>query len=410
MRFSKWFGRPEPIEIKEAPSRVSEPEHWLVESLGATPVSAGVSVNPNSAMQCAAVACAVKAISETIGQLPIHVYERGEDGSKERAPGHPVSKLVHDEVSEWCSSGEFRETLQRDALLHEHGAFAVITRLGDRPVELHHIPSERVTVDLASDGFTPFYKVALVNGSRRTYGFSEILHLRGIGSPIRQAREAIGLAIVMEQHAARLFSNGARPGGVISYPNALDVTSIRNISANWRAAFSGQGTGKAAILDQGATYSPITLTSVDAQFMEMRAFAIAEIARAFRVPPTLLMDYGRATWGNSEAMGQQFLTYTLMPWIKRWEAELRLKLFSPTDRETFFAEFLVDDLLRGDFDKRAKSYAQLIAARVLNPNECRAMENRPPYEGGDEFLNPNTTPAPLPPSTGGMSDEASADD
>jgi hypothetical protein len=28
---------------------------------------------------------------------------------------------------------------------------------------------------------------------------------------------------------------------------------------------------------------------------------------------------------------------------------------------------------------------------VLCPNEARARENLPPYEGGDEFANPNTT-------------------
>lgn len=124
--------------------------------------------------------------------------------------------------------------------------------------------------------------------------------------------------------------------------------------------------------------------------MELRRFAIEEIARAFRVPPTLLMEYGRATWGNSEEMGRQFVTYTLLPWLDRWTEEFQLKLFARDERASAFAEFLTDDLLRADLAARATAYAQLIAARVLNPNEVRARENLPPYAGGDTYANPNT--------------------
>ena len=33
----------------------------------------------------------------------------------------------------------------------------------------------------------------------------------------------------------------------------------------------------------------------------------------------------------------------------------------------------------------------MIAARVMNANECRELESLPPYQGGEAFLNPNVT-------------------
>jgi HK97 family phage portal protein len=105
----------------------------------------------------------------------------------------------------------------------------------------------------------------------------------------------------------------------------------------------------------------------------------------------MLFELGRATWANSEQMRQDFLTFCLMSWIKRWEGEIRLKLFTPEERDTYFAEFLLDDLLRADFATRMEGYSKAIAARILNPNEARAAENRAPYAGGDKFENPNTT-------------------
>jgi HK97 family phage portal protein len=109
------------------------------------------------------------------------------------------------------------------------------------------------------------------------------------------------------------------------------------------------------------------------------------------VPPHLLYEMGRATWGNSAELGSNFVTFSLMRWLKAWQGEIRLKLFNEQEREDFYAEFLVDDLLKADIAARATAYSQLIAARVLNPNEARARENLPPYAGGEVFANPHTT-------------------
>ncbi len=91
-------------------------------------------------------------------------------------------------------------------------------------------------------------------------------------------------------------------------------------------------------------------------------------------------------------MGAAFLTYSLMHWVKAWEAAVARTLFEPEARDTHFAEFLVDDLLRADFTKRADGIAKLVASLVMSPNEGRRIGfNLPPYEGGDAFRNPNVS-------------------
>ena len=387
-------GKSASVETKSAPntSGVAFPEQWFLDQMMSAPVQSGVSVNARSAMTCTAVACAVNAISQAVGQLPIHVYAKGDDGSRERDPDHPVANLLRHEVNDWTPASTFRETLTSDALLHRVGGLAEIIRIEGRPVELHRFDPETVT--LMTNGYgAPAYRISGPNGGR-VLPYTDVLHLQApTGCPTHLAREAIGLALTLEQHAARLFGNGARPSGTLKFPKdlKLDAEDMTRIVASWNATHSGSNSGKTAILYDGGDWMPLTFNSVDAQFLEMRNYAIAEIARAFRVPPVLLMDYGRATWGNSEEMGRQFVTYTLLPWLKRWEGEIRLKLFSRDERENYFAEFLTDDLLRADLEKRATAYSSLISSRVLNPNEVRALENRPPYAGGDEYANPNTT-------------------
>lgn len=385
------------VEQKSAlPSTLSTPEAWLIEAFGATPVASGAFVTPRTAMGCAAVRCAVQAISEGIGQLPVHVYARSDQSGKERAPDHPAYRLLHDEANDWTPASDFREQLTRDALLWGDG-FAFINRIDGRPAELICLNPEAVEATADATTGEPVY-VITNGGVRNALPRQNVLHLKapslnGIAgdSPVKQAREAIGLAMTLEAHAARLFGNGARPSGIISFPGVLPSEAATKLKATWQAAHSGARSGGTAVMDHGAAWLPLALTSTDAQFLELRKFAIEEIARVFRVPPMLLMDYGRATHANSEEMGRQFVTFTLMRWIKAWEGELRLKLFTPDERATYFPEFLTDDLLRGDLTSRMTAYATAIAARILSPNEARAAENRPPYEGGDVFQNPNTT-------------------
>lgn len=95
-------------------------------------------------------------------------------------------------------------------------------------------------------------------------------------------------------------------------------------------------------------------------------------------------------------MAQQFLTYTLTPWLNRWEGEVLLKLFTPEERLTRVAEYDVDGLLRADFAARMAGLSQAIAARIINPNEARRAENLPDYPGGEVFANPNVTPGATP--------------
>lgn len=54
---------------------------------GAIPTTTGISVGPGNAMRVPAVACAVSLISETIGALPVKLYDRE---TKDALKDHPA--------------------------------------------------------------------------------------------------------------------------------------------------------------------------------------------------------------------------------------------------------------------------------------------------------------------------------
>jgi HK97 family phage portal protein len=366
----------------------------LLELFGAVQSISGIAVSPRVAMTCAPVHCAVQAISEAIGLLPVHTFELGADGAKTPDTSHPAYTLLHSAANEWTSASQFREDITRDALLYPHGGFAFINRVEGKPFELIRYNPEIHPVAVEYIDSEPIYRVGDKEIPRQDMLHIPSPSLNGWGL-VNEGREVIALAIALERYAARLMGNGARPSGVLSLKGKPGPADLTKAHTAWQLAHGGQKSGGTAVLPVEALWQALQFTSVDAQFIEMRKFAINEIARLFRVPPHMLFEMDRATWSNVEQMGAEFLTYTLMVWIRRWENEIMLKLFTPEERKSYVAEFQTDQFARPDYLALIEALGKAVATRIINPNEARQMIGKAPYAGGNAFENPNTTTAVL---------------
>jgi HK97 family phage portal protein len=214
---------------------------------GSTPTAAGIAVSSTSAMRVPAVACAVGLIAETIGNMPVKVYNRA---SKEALTDDPAFRLIHDEANPWTSAQELRENVTTDALMTGNG-YAVVTRdSAGTPLELHRLDPLAVQRECEADG-EPVYFVSYENGGQVRYRFTDILHVQPFGgvSPITLGREAIALSIAFERHIGSLFANGARPSGIIKSEKSMDNEAKKKVAASWFNTHSGQNAGGTAILD-----------------------------------------------------------------------------------------------------------------------------------------------------------------
>ncbi|MGV1752482.1 phage portal protein [Agrobacterium sp. CG674] len=355
----------------------------------------GVNVGGLSALYIPAVLQAVRLISESVGSLPVKLYQ--ETGkSKEVDSGHSASKIVHKRANEWTGAGKLRTELTADALIYGNG-FARVARYPDgRPFELIRLKPGTVSIveDLHAAA-PPIYRVT-ENGGSTEYPHTEILHIPSFlgRAPVTFGREAIGLSAVLERDAAHLFGSGRRPSGVISNEKAQmgdaganAITNIRKSFREWQRSASGDP----LIMDSGWKYDAPAMTSTDAQFLEHRLEQVREIARVFGVPPTMLFELTRGTWSNTEQMGAQFLQLCLRPWLDTWQDALATVLLTEDEQDTYYFEFVTDDLMRADAASRTANMTALVTARVLAPNEARAILNLPPLPGGDELTNPHTT-------------------
>lgn len=367
----------------------------LAELIAGGGSSSGVSVTPQTAMAHAAVFACVRVLAESAGQLPLQVYRRS-GRERLKAEDHALYKLLHWEPNAYQTAQEFVECVVAHLALRGN-FYGYLNRgsLGGEVREILPLNPGCVTPVL-SDTYELAYKVRYSSGKEDVLPPSSVLHIRlfsldGITglSPITQARESIGLSMATEKHGARLFSNGARPGGVLSTPKVLSPEASKRMREDWTLRHEGvENAHRIAILEEGLAWTQTGLSSEDSQFLETRKYQRSEIAGVFRVPPHMIGDLDKATFSNIEHQGLEFVTNGLMPYLTRIEGRVSKQLVSEEERATVYAKFSVQALLRGDMKTRAAYYQTLEQCGALSPNEIREYEDLNPREGGDVYLTP----------------------
>ncbi|KAA0597214.1 HK97 family phage portal protein [Azospirillum lipoferum] len=360
----------------------------------ANTTASGLSVSPDGALQSPTCLACVRVLSESISQIPVHVFRRGPNGEKDRAGDHPVEKLISGCPIDWMTSVEFRQSMMTSALLHG-AAYAWVGRAGGRVVEI--VPIAPGVITRETDRLTgePRFFATTTDGGRREVDRRDLLVIRLPGadpnrdlSLVHLLRESIALDIAMAGYAAKLFAKGCRPSGALKASGRLTPEAIKRLQTSVQAAHSGAEAGKLIVLEEGLSFEQMQFSSVDAQYLETWRRLTSEICRGFRVPVHLAQDWERATWSNSEHMSQSFLTLTMMPWIKIWEQAMMRDLLDEGEREDFYIEFVTADLARADLSARFNAYTAAANAGILTVNEIRALESRPPLPGGDVLRQP----------------------
>ncbi|MBR3795649.1 MAG: phage portal protein [Clostridia bacterium] len=370
--------------------------------------AAGQSVNERSAMQMSAVYACVRILAESIASLPLHFYQYNDAGGKEKAVNHPLYWLLHDEPNPEMSSFSFRETLMTHLLLWGN-AYAQIIRNGrGEVIALYPLMPDRMTVDRDARGRI-YYEYARSESDANTLGKKssvilspeDVFHIPGLGfdglvgySPIAMAKQAIGMGLACDEYGASFYQNGAQPGGVLEHPNVLK--DPKRVRESWNAIYQGsKNAHRIAVLEEGMTYKPITISPEQAQFLETRKFQIDEIARIFRVPPHMIGDLEKSSFSNIEQQSLEFVKYTLAPWISRWEQAIQRSLLLISERTRYFARFNVEGLLRGDYQSRMNGYAVARQNGWMSANDIRELESLdmiPDEQGGNLYLiNGNMT-------------------
>lgn len=369
----------------ESPSSLSKPQQWFVDWVNQGEASsAGVAVNPQSALKLSTYYACIRNISEDIAKLPLKLYRRLDPIGKEPATDHPLYSVLHNSPNPEMSSQTFREMLGAWELGWGNGTAEIIPTIGGGGFELWPIHPSRITPRRTSSG-VKFYDVMNADGTTRSIPQERMFHIRGMGdemwgwSVARVGSEVLGRALAAQRYSASYFAKGMLASGIFRIAGKFGKDARKLLGKTWPKGLPSAH--DPAFFDQGMEWQPLSANPEEAQLLETQAFSVIDIVRLFRMPPHKVQDLERAHFNNVEQLDIEYVQDVLTPHSVRWEQEIQRKLIGPNEPD-LFAQHVFNGLLRGDIKTRGEFYRVMFNIGAYSQDKILDLEDENPLKDG----------------------------
>jgi HK97 family phage portal protein len=241
-------------------------------------------------------------------------------------------------------------------------------------------------------------------------GYDPMNPLMGL-SPIETLRSILAQEAAEAGYRLASMRNSARIEGVVTRPREAPKWTPEQKQAwreQWQTRFAGvANAGQVALLEDGMTFTPAGYSAKESEFTGARKLSREEVARAYHVPLPMVGILDHATFSNIREQHKNLYQDCLGPWLTMLQEEFERQVLPECDdTDGVYAEFNIDQKLRGSFEEQAASLQTLVGRPVITVNEARGRLNLPSIKNdpsADRVAQPlNMTTAPgVPPAPAG---------
>ena len=289
-------------------------------------------------------------ISSDIGKLPFRLVTQNSDGV-----WVTVQNTAYDPVlrkpNPYQTAAQFREYWILTKL--NQGNAYILKRRDSRGVvvEMYVLNPERV-LPMVSDSGAVYYQLqtdalstlpADYPADKLIVPASEIIHDRCmtvhhplIGVPPLAAAYWPALKnMKILKNATKFFANNAQPGGLLTAPAGMKESDAKQVKDYWDANFTGDSSGKVAIIGADMKFTSFAMKSIDSQMVEQMRYSDEQICQPFGVPPFKVGIGGIPAGLKVDDLNQMYYSDALQTHIEHMESLLDegLKIKAPTGVE-----------------------------------------------------------------------------
>lgn len=356
----------------------------------------GINITPELSLSIGAVWACVWRYANTVMSLPLHLYRSSPDGTITKETTHPLYRVLHYVPNQDMSSAKFWQSMVA-SMMTWGACYARKLKIGSRIVGLKPMRPEYMTVYLDDNGRIRFrYQPPGVTGARENLDLSadEVFYIidrsmdgyTGL-SRIQYAANTLGLSMAGDRAASLSYKNGLRVSGILTIAQWLKPdqrAAYRQIVNEFVGTGTGQDSDKqfgVMVAENATKFEPLSLKPIDVELLASRKYSFEEICSWYDVPPILVHHAtdGQTMWGSGvEQIILGWLKLGLGPVLTTIEKEIYRQLLTPEEQATgYYAQFNLDELLRGDSQARAAFLSQMTQNGIYTRNEARAKENLP---------------------------------
>lgn len=338
---------------------------------------ADINIDADSAYKIVAFFSAVSLYADTISTLPVDAFIRV-DG--DRKPYRPRPTWIDQPDIDLTRQAHYGQVVA--SLLVSGNSYTRIFRdRSGQVVDLKVLDPTKVDVKRNANG-RKYYEY-----EGNTITADKMIHIVDTAVPgaikglsrVEKLKDSLGVAVALQNYAARFFAQGATTNGIIEAPTMMTPQQVKDLADGFDSRHRGwRKAHKTGVLFGGATYKQTTMPNDQAQFLDSRRFAVEEIARAFNIPLHMMGIPGTNTYASVEQANLQWLSHGLRPILEKIEWA-----YSQLLPSSAFIKFNFNALLRGDLLSRANAYSIMAQAGLITINEARKLEDLAPVDGGD---------------------------
>lgn len=346
----------------------------------------GEKIDASTAMRISDVFTAVNIIAEEVGGLPLKVFRQVGDATIE-ATDHRAYRMLHDAPNPTQPAFRFWSTLATHLLLWGNAYIEKLRDPNGLVSELWLLHPSWVTVEWSWTLRQKRFLVTVPNTVESvTVDDSRILHIFGVStdglvglSPIGQCRDTLGVSKARTRFEANVYDKKPFTTGVIEHPGQVrDAVKLRE---SWQAIFSGQGPNPhgTPVLEEGAHFNQTVMPLADMEFVASSQLSKTDIANIFKLPPWELGgSVGNSlTYQTVEGNKVQYATRAIAP-VTTCIAKFLAYDSGIFPFSSWFPEFVLEGLMRGDSNARADFYTKMAGVKAITADEIRERENLPP--------------------------------
>lgn len=389
---------------RAAALKVQKNDGWdsLREALGADD-----SIKGEKALKEATTYTCVKILSETLGKLPLKVYQYTEGGQKQVE--HPIAPILKLRMNKYMSAINGWKCLEVQRNLYGNAYAWMDTSKRTGAIDgIYPLDSRRMSIYIDDIGILSkkgdlWYYYTDIDGKPYWLKKEEVLHFKGLStdgiigmSVIEALQSSVENAKASGTFLNTSYKKGMMASGVLQYTGDLDTEKANKIRRQFEKMTMGiVNANRIAVMPVGMKFEPFQMKLTDAQFLENSRFTVQQLTAAFGIKPHQVNDLTKASYASVSESNREFYTDTMMAILAEYEQEINYKCFLDSEiKAGYYVKFNADAITRAEIEKRMTMYKDAIQNGVMTPNECRAKEDLPPKEGGDELFG-NAALAPV---------------
>lgn len=172
------------------------------------------------------------------------------------------------------------------------------------------------------------------------------------------------------------WKRGARPSLMISAPAALSDRAYSRLEAQVGKVHGGADQmGGTLVLEEGAKPMPVQLSAEEMQYIQSRVLNREEVCGVYDVAPPVVHILDHATFSNITEQFRAHYRDTMASRLEDVESVVEHHLTIPDFGKYGPVEgrFALDEVLRGDFETRAKAVTELTQNGIMKPSEARPL-------------------------------------